>query len=177
MSEETKNASASRRDARKAAREKAAVLADQQDAELSDKIVEQRKAKPKAEKPKKPQKEQIAEDRAKAAQQADEQERAVTSKPPKVDDYLLPTDEEGNPSPVQRVRGKIPLAVLNEISRRQGLIIKSDAREIANAAGRAAYDVARGKREARKGPSKFQRMMDAQSKKADAKKPEGKDGK
>src|SRR5690606_10623815 len=178
---EVKQASRNRREARKAARNQAAINADEQEAQLSDKIAEQRSAKVKTKPaaPKKPQKEQIAEERAAAKQQADEQEAAVTGGKPNVDSYFEPSDEDkaAGEAYVPKIRGKVPLSVLNEISRRQGLIIKSDAREIANAAGRAAYDVARGKREARKGPSKFQRMMDAQVNKAKAKKPGAEDGK
>jgi hypothetical protein len=170
MSTEQLKNSRTRREARKAARDKIAVEADQQEQTLSERLAEDKEgaakkaASVKAPVQNKSKRERRADANAAAGVQADEQEAAIVGKEVETAPYLGEGLRRGSTP---------PLHVLNELSRKQTQVVRNDARLIANAAGRAAYDVARGKREAKKGPSRFQKMMNAQDAKSKAGKKDG----
>lgn len=169
MSTEQLKNSSNRRAARKAARDNAALKADQQEQSLSEKLAKdaeaatKKAAAVKAPEPQKSKREKRAEAIAAAERQADAQEAAVVGKEVDTAPYLGEGLQRGV---------KPPLHVLNALANKQSEVVRNDARLIANAAGRAAYDVARGKREA-KGPSRFQKMMDAQEARKKAAKKDG----
>lgn len=145
-----------RREQRKAAREAAVEKAHAQEAAISDNVA---KAKEEAKNPTKPaprpvrktRKEQVREARAAAEKKAAEQEQRVVgsrvdTEPYKVRSYVNP-----------------PLHVLNQMSQDAEIPIRREAREIANAAGKAAFDVALGKTALHRGPRRIAKVAKAQA--------------
>lgn len=121
----------SRREARKAHRAANQVKADTQDVILSEKSKEP--VKPVVRAPAKPRKEQIAEQRAAVEAKVEEQDHVVAV-PVTVD--------------LSRYRGvNPPLNVLNAMSREAGKRVRNEAREVAGAAGKAAFNMLIGRKQ------------------------------
>lgn len=150
--EQVKAASA-RREARKAAREAAVEQAHQQ-LETLPETVEASKAKaaeaPVA--PRRPRKEVLAEQRAAVEATVREQNRTLLVKKPDVKAYMA-----------KRHAGRIPLHVLNAAAHDVSASSRDRARDIANAAGKAAFGVAMGKLDPTKAQDKHARMAAAQA--------------
>lgn len=144
-----------RRERRKLAREAAVEQAHAQDQKLSETIAANKdKPKPAAVKPST--KEIRAAEREAAEKEANRQEREMV-----VRDEVI--------RPVQYAHRQPTLHELNQFARQQLLPIRKGARNVARAAGKAAYTAAMSGEAPHLGPSKHQRMFDAQDALAKAK--------
>lgn len=157
MANDTAKSTQTRREARKARRAGNEVKAEVQDQALLNAATPEAKAEAAANAPApkvaKPRKEQVAEQRAATAAEADAQ-------------ALLSPDEPD----VERLRhvgalragAKVPLHILNAMARQHNRKVKSEARETANVVGKAAFQHLSGKR-APAAVDKHARMRDALS--------------
>lgn len=152
---------ANRREQRKLARESAVEEAHRQTATLSETLAANKNAPAKpAPAPRMSAKERRAAERKAAEEQA-------------LRDTQVTTHKDVDHTPFLRSRAPVPLHVLNAASRQGRMTVKDDAREIATAAGKAAFEVAVGKRPAKKADP-YKRMRDAQDAKAKLKAEGGK---
>lgn len=148
-----------RREARKAAREAAVETAHQQLESLSDTAAASKEQLASAErKPVRPRKEQLAEQRAAVEATVREQNRTMTTSKPDVSKFLG-----------RRAPGRVPLHILNAAAQQTASASHDRARDIANAAGKAAFGVAIGKADPTKAQDKHARMAAAQAQMAAAK--------
>lgn len=148
-------AATSRRLKRKEAREQAVETAREEDQNFSDILAEGRskKAETKPE-PKLSRKEKIAAQRRAAEKEAHEQDKNLRTPTPDIDKALQANVRTGE---------NVPLHVLNALASKHANEIKDEAREIANAAGKAAFATATGIREQKRRPSRHTNMRDAQA--------------
>lgn len=142
---------AERREARKLARENAVAKAHEQQAGLSATLVEARE-RPAPAKTGETSRERRATERAAAEVKATEQARTLKVSEPDVDGFMR-----------QRAVGRIPLNILNARAQQIDAGAKSHAHNVADAAGRAAFAVARGRADPTKGQDQHARMRDAQA--------------
>lgn len=147
---------AERREARKRARENAVEQAHEQQAGLSDTVAEakaeaaERVAAPAG--PKLSSRERRAKEREAAERKAEKQAREIKAGKVDVDGYLS-----------KRHPGRIPLHVLNARASAVNEEVRDSSREIANAAARAAFSVASGRRDPTKNLDRHARVRDAQA--------------
>jgi len=135
-----------RRERRRLDRDAAVEKAHSQIASMPE---EMKKPKPAA-KPRKPRRVEIAEQREAHTERAQAQLREIKVTEPDVDAYLG-----------TRRTGQVPLNVLNALANRNRQLVRDDAREIANAAGKAAFSAALGRKPSQRDPHK--KVRDAQS--------------
>lgn len=151
-----------RRAARKAAREVNVEKAFEQERQLTSNINELKRLDADKPKPaeKMPQRERVKKERVVAEERAAEQERHLTSRQSE--------NVETNLEVYVNSRENVPLHVLNQIAREQNEQRASFAKDVATAAGKAAFGAAGGI-EQRRGPSvttRFNRVRDAQAARA-----------
>lgn len=150
------NKARERRERRKAAREAAVEQAHVQEQNLTETLEKAKAAAPRKAAPRKPPKEQRAEERAAAEAEATKQEQTI-----KVDESEVV---------VSRIQDRpLTLHELNKLARQQTRHFRLGARTVARAAGKAAYNAAMSGEAPHLGPSKHQRIYNAQTALAKAK--------
>lgn len=143
-----------RREARKNAQLAAIDAANEQDANLSETIKASQKAATKAPPRKTVSRAELRKAKQAAAEKQADADVRVVAKPSDIEAALE----------IGRQGGEIPLHVMNQMAKVASHELRDEARDIADAAGKAAFQVATGKIASRRTRgNRFSRMRDAQA--------------